>query len=167
MATDTSRPTASISHQIVDPAVFNERVDAIRGRIVEAGCEQENRGALAGPADNHAAPLHARMTHFIDSIYPAAPTAHPGWRGKAAYLAKVGVRRVIYWYVEPSWRSQRQLNQELFGIVTTHNDEIARLQADVRWLESELKRVMSRNLVVQRERSRLRRSQKISSQAND
>ena len=126
-------------------------VDSMRAEVIAAG-----RHGLADSNDTNFDPQLARLRHLADSVIPVAPIPHAGWRGKAAFLVKMGIRRIIYWYVEPSWLTQQQIDRELLATATAAATTVAQLQTEIDRINRDLDRVKSWNLRLQRESAVLR-----------
>ena len=104
----------------VEVASAEELVERV-ARLLET-VEPTLRHAVAvqgrAPADRHASAsvqpvldrhAHALQRRFRDLAEPGLGS-RPGVKGKAARLAKRATRKVVYWYVEPRWRSMVDFN---------------------------------------------------------
>lgn len=123
--------TASISRRVISESELRSRLDQARMDILAAGG--------AAPADrNSEAALQNRIRaveHDIGHVRPVEPTVHPGRRGRVVARAKRAVRRVLYWYVEPSWHTQERVDRRLLELIEHSAATIAELSRRVDQLQ--------------------------------
>lgn len=137
---------------------FDDRVAAIRTEIAAAHdhTSADGRpGHCAAGVDQER--RRASLDALIASVVPEDPNVHAGLRGKLAGFAKKGVRRVIYWYVEPSWHAQQEIDQELARLANSGAEMIAALHSEIERLDQEVNRLQSWSVILQREAAVRRR----------
>jgi len=69
---------------------------------------------------------------------PLVGPPHPGLKGKAVHRFKSGLRRALYWYVEPSIDALRATNVALLDITESLTREVRKLEHEVESLSSDL-----------------------------
>ena len=76
-----------------------------------------------------------------DRLWPVSVDRHVGGRGGAVGAlyrpVKLGLRKLMRWYVEPAFADQRAYNDALLRLVDDLYDEIDRLRAELAALREE------------------------------
>ena len=76
-----------------------------------------------------------------DRLWPVSVDRHVGGRGGAVGAlyrpVKLGLRKLMRWYVEPAFADQRAYNDALLRLVDDLYDEIDRLRAELTALREE------------------------------
>lgn len=127
---DPQHETAGFAGSSVDvDALFEQLKDEVR-----------RSGAASGPAggsdDRQAARAEA------ERLWPVSADRNlrlrPGFRGGVGTPAKVVLRKLMRWYVEPVAYDQRSFNAAALRLIDEQDGRIARLEAELADLRREL-----------------------------
>jgi hypothetical protein len=130
--------------------------DELVRRIADAQARVRHFGA---PAFFHhrTATRSARIRSLGAGLVPPPVPLGASLRSRASRLAKRVVYRVVYWYVEPRWYTQGELNKELSAMALDNASMTERLQREVEELRLEINDLTEWNNLLQQEVERRNR----------